>query len=65
MSRDLRYDSNQLGQRVDLQNAQVMELLQRLLQRSGVLRGICGGETRKKLEEIVVTAVLFSLFLFP
>ncbi|XP_031205775.1 signal transducer and activator of transcription 2 [Mastomys coucha] len=37
MSRDLQYDSNQLGQRVDLQNAQVMELLQRLLQRSFVV----------------------------
>lgn len=68
MSHILRYKGDMFGQGVDLQNAQVMELLQRLLQRSVVaLGGLCGGETRKKHEEMVVTdaAVTFSPYLFP
>ncbi|XP_028642450.1 signal transducer and activator of transcription 2 [Grammomys surdaster] len=37
MSNVVRYEGDMLGQGVDLQNAQVMELLQRLLQRSFVV----------------------------
>lgn len=67
MSHMLQYEGDMFGQGVDLQNAQVTELLQRLLQRSGGLEGICGGETMKKHGEMVVTdaAVIFSPYLFP
>lgn len=46
MSHMLKYEGDMFSQGVDLQNAQVTELLQRLLQRSGALGGISGG--RKK-----------------
>lgn len=46
----LRYEGDMFGQGVDLQNAQVTELLQRLLQRSGGLGGVgdSGGQGRNK-----------------
>lgn len=67
MSHMLRYDGDMFGQGVDLQNAQVTELLQRLLQRSGGLGGDCGGETMRKRGEMVVTdmTAIFSPYLFP
>lgn len=56
LSHELRYNGDMFGQGVDLQTAQVMELLQRLLQRSGGPGGFCGGEKRKQQHgEVVVT----------
>lgn len=46
----LHYEGDMFGQGVDLQNAQVTELLQRLLQRSGGPGGVgdSGGQGRNR-----------------
>lgn len=44
----LKYEGDMFSQGVDLQNAQVTELLQRLLQRSGGLGGISSGRNKEE-----------------
>lgn len=62
----LHYEGDMFGQGVDLQNAQVTELLQRLLQRSGGLGGVGGRgdkeETNTYGEMVVMDA---AVILFP
>lgn len=48
MSYMLKYEGDMFSQGVDLQNAQVTELLQRLLQRSGGLGGLSGGRNKEE-----------------
>lgn len=61
----LKYEGDMFSQGVDLQNAQVTELLQRLLQRSGSLGGLSGGRNKEETRETIATELSCYLLYTP